>query len=69
MLQDAKNREWLVMSGVDLRTVQELLGHRTLAMTMRYSHLSPAHKWRAVKILGSKISLDIPWGKLILQGV
>jgi len=66
MLQDAKNREWLVMSGVDLRTVQELLGHKSLAMTMRYSHLSPAHKRRAVEALCPKISLDIPGGSVIL---
>ena len=32
----------LVMAGVDLRTVQELMGHETMAMTERYSHLSPA---------------------------
>ena len=31
----------LVMAGVDIRTVQELLGHQSLAMTMRYSHLAP----------------------------
>jgi integrase len=31
----------LVMAGVDLRTVAELLGHRTLQMVMRYSHLGP----------------------------
>jgi hypothetical protein len=36
------------MAGVDLRTVQELLGHKTLAMTLRYSHLAPAHKATAV---------------------
>jgi integrase len=41
----------LVMSGVDLKTVQELLGHKSIEMTMRYSHLSPSHKKRAVEIL------------------
>jgi site-specific recombinase XerD len=41
----------LVMAGVDLRTVQELLGHKTLAMTLRYSHLSPAHRLAAVQRL------------------
>ncbi len=41
----------LVMAGVDLRTVQELMGHRAIAMTLRYSHLSPAHKLEAVQRL------------------
>jgi hypothetical protein len=39
------------MNGVDLKTVQELLGHSNLTMTLRYSHLAPAHQARAVKIL------------------
>jgi integrase len=30
----------LVMQGVDIRTVGQLLGHKTIAMTMRYSHVS-----------------------------
>jgi integrase len=38
----------LVMAGVDLPTVQALLGHKTIAMTLRYTHLSSDHKQRAV---------------------
>jgi hypothetical protein len=35
----------------DLTTVKELLGHKTLQMTMRYAHLSQPHKKRAVDTL------------------
>jgi site-specific recombinase XerD len=38
----------LVMAGVDLRTVGELLGHRTAQMVMRYTHLAPSHTASAV---------------------
>jgi integrase len=41
----------LVMEGTDLRTVQELMGHKTIAMTMKYAHLSPGHKRDAVQRL------------------
>jgi site-specific recombinase XerD len=44
----------LVMAGVDIRTVQELLGHKTIAMTVRYAHLAPSHTLAAVE------RLDIP---------
>jgi len=44
----------LVMAGADIRTVQELMGHKTLAMTLRYSHLSPAHQLDAVQRLNRK---------------
>jgi len=42
---------WLVEQGVDLYTVKELMGHGTLAMTERYSHLAPDTLRRAVKTL------------------
>jgi site-specific recombinase XerD len=38
----------LVMAGVDIRTVQELLGHKSIVMTMRYAHLSADHRKQAV---------------------
>jgi hypothetical protein len=41
----------LTMKGVDIRTVQELLGHKTIAMTVRYSHLAPEHNLAAVERL------------------
>jgi integrase len=41
----------LVMAGVDLRTVQELMGHKTITMTLRYTHLSPTHQREAVQRL------------------
>jgi integrase len=39
---------YLVMSGVDLPTVKEILGHREIEMTLRYSHLAQTHKAKAV---------------------
>jgi integrase len=41
----------LVMRGVPLKAIQELLGHATIEMTMRYAHLSPDVKKDAVRAL------------------
>ena len=42
---------WLVISGLDLPTVQEFVGHKMIAMTLRYTHLSSDHKHQAVTVL------------------
>jgi integrase len=39
---------WAVMRGVSLKELQELLGHGSLAMTMRYAHLAPERLRSAV---------------------
>lgn len=44
----------LVMAGVDLRTVQEVMGHKTITMTLRYAHLSETHQLDAVQRLSAK---------------
>ena len=41
----------LVMAGVDLPIVKELMGHKDITMTLRYTHLSSAHQQRAVRAL------------------
>src|SRR3989338_4727881 len=65
----------LAMSGVDLTTIKELLGHKTIQMTQRYAHLSRDHKASAVQSLGNlmdtymdtKVSVDQneEFGKII----
>lgn len=44
---------WLVMAGVDLYTVKELMGHKTLSMTMRYAHLAPQKFTAAITVLNN----------------
>lgn len=46
----------LVMAGVDITTVSRLLGHKSLTMTLRYSHLAPAHMQKAVNILDNALN-------------
>jgi integrase len=39
---------WLCLQGTSIFTVKELMGHKRIEMTMRYSHLLPDHKKEAV---------------------
>ena len=40
-----------LMKGVDLTTGKELMGHKSIEMTLRYAHLAPEHKLDAVERL------------------
>jgi len=44
------------MRGGDLKALQEILGHTTLTMTMKYAHLAPEHKKKAVNLLNGLTS-------------
>lgn len=46
----------LLMNGASLKDVQELLGHKTIEMTMCYAHLSQEHKRNAVNMLNGLIA-------------
>ena len=43
----------LLMAGVDLRTLAEILGHKTLQMVLRYTHFLNDHKLKAVDRINS----------------
>ncbi len=43
----------LLMAGVDIRTLAEILGHKTMQMVHRYTHLLNDHKLKAVDRINS----------------
>ena len=44
----------LAMKGVPLNTVQALLGHSTIVMTMRYAHVAPSTMRAAIELLNPR---------------
>ena len=41
----------VLLNGGTLKDVQEILGHKTMTMTLRYAHLTQEHKKKAVNLL------------------
>jgi integrase len=60
---------WLVQNGVDLYTVKELLGHSTLTMTERYSHLAKDTLKNAIKKLEDSLKTAAKEKETKLQAV
>lgn len=50
----------LAMRGVPIKVIQELLGHATMEMTMRYAHLGPEVKHDAVELLDGSNDATLP---------
>lgn len=44
---------WLAMAGARIKEIQEAAGHKTITMSARYSHLSPAHRLSVVERIAS----------------
>ena len=53
----------LVMKGVPLPAVQTLMGHSTIAMTMRYTHLAPTALRAAVDLLSPELAKPSSFGQ------
>lgn len=47
---------WLAIQGTPILTIKELMGHKTIEMTMRYAHLIPDQKIAAIKELSDEFS-------------
>ncbi len=63
----------LGMAGVDLKTIMEIMGHKTAKVALRYQHPAPDHKLNAVRILdqisseienGSQLPPKVPPGEI-----
>lgn len=48
------------MAGGDIYTLQHLLGHKSIAMTQRYAHLSPAYKVKAIDRMNNLWQRAVP---------
>ena len=55
----------LIEAGVDLLEVQQILGHRSILTTARYTHLTSATNQNATRAINTLINgFSISWGKV-----
>jgi integrase len=57
----------LAMRGVPLNTVQALLGHSSIATTMRYAHVAPSTLRSAIDMLNPRTGLNANFGQPVVN--
>lgn len=59
---------FMAMGGVDLMAIKQILGHKTIQMTLRYSHLAPGHLRKAVAAIDQALaSQSVPTSQFTSQ--
>ena len=43
---------YMIMNWVDIRTIAEIMGHRNISQTMRYTHFLDSHRIEAIQAIG-----------------
>jgi integrase len=49
---------WMRLKGVELDELKEILGHRSISMTMRYAHIKPETKDKAISRLDDDVLIN-----------
>ena len=44
------------MAGASIKDIQEAVGHKTITMAARYSHLSPEHRQSVVERIAGEVT-------------
>jgi len=57
----------LGMNGTDLKTIMEILGHKTAKTAMRYQHPTPDHKLLAVKSLDNPSRINVKSESIVIR--